>query len=300
MPQTYLAAAHQGAKTRYFPSPTSSKPPKETCPKRLAMILCTALQAQRSAKSQTRIKKYHCLKQNARKTATTTNPTARTQSQDPVRSRQAHARANNPHRASPAVIQAASARTQPRHHAGSSEAASAAGAGFSGGGLWRLWRLAGSLGGGGFGVAAGVAADLRLDSVAISFHLRQPSKSISACMQPHSLTLRSNHTKLTGCAAGVSGNAETAKGSWDTYLGEEVVAARRQRFVPVRLQVACRERDDDDWALEEARLVGELVLAPDRLVGRRRRQVLVGRELLIFAGVIVAQARVQHRRRAAR
>jgi hypothetical protein len=30
------------------------------------------------------------------------------------------------------------------------------------------------------------------------FHLRQPSKSMRACMQPHSLTLRSSHTKLTG------------------------------------------------------------------------------------------------------
>ena len=31
-----------------------------------------------------------------------------------------------------------------------------------------------------------------------SFHLRQPSKSIRACMQPHSMTLRSSQTKLTG------------------------------------------------------------------------------------------------------
>ena len=31
------------------------------------------------------------------------------------------------------------------------------------------------------------------------FHLRQPSKSIRACMQPHSVTLRSIQTKLTGC-----------------------------------------------------------------------------------------------------
>lgn len=34
--------------------------------------------------------------------------------------------------------------------------------------------------------------------LAKSFHLRQPSKSMRACMQPHSLTLRSSHTKFTG------------------------------------------------------------------------------------------------------
>ena len=32
-----------------------------------------------------------------------------------------------------------------------------------------------------------------------SFHFRQPSKSMRACMQPHSLTLRSSQTKFTGC-----------------------------------------------------------------------------------------------------
>lgn len=31
-----------------------------------------------------------------------------------------------------------------------------------------------------------------------SFHLRQPSKSIRACMQPHSMTFRSSQRKLTG------------------------------------------------------------------------------------------------------
>ena len=31
-----------------------------------------------------------------------------------------------------------------------------------------------------------------------SFHLRQPSKSMSACMQPHSITLRVSHSKFTG------------------------------------------------------------------------------------------------------
>lgn len=31
-----------------------------------------------------------------------------------------------------------------------------------------------------------------------SFHLRQPSKSISACMQPHSVTLRESQSKFTG------------------------------------------------------------------------------------------------------
>ena len=31
-----------------------------------------------------------------------------------------------------------------------------------------------------------------------SFHFRHPSKSIRACIQPHSMTLRSNQTKLTG------------------------------------------------------------------------------------------------------
>lgn len=30
------------------------------------------------------------------------------------------------------------------------------------------------------------------------FHLRQPSKSISACMQPHSMTFLSSHTYVTG------------------------------------------------------------------------------------------------------
>lgn len=32
-----------------------------------------------------------------------------------------------------------------------------------------------------------------------SFHFLQPSKSIKACMQPHSMTFRSSQTKLTGC-----------------------------------------------------------------------------------------------------
>jgi len=32
-----------------------------------------------------------------------------------------------------------------------------------------------------------------------SFHFLQPSKSMSACIHPHSLTLRSSQTKLTGC-----------------------------------------------------------------------------------------------------
>ena len=31
-----------------------------------------------------------------------------------------------------------------------------------------------------------------------SFHLRQPSKSIRACMQPHSMTFRSSQRKATG------------------------------------------------------------------------------------------------------
>lgn len=31
-----------------------------------------------------------------------------------------------------------------------------------------------------------------------SFHLRQPSKSMRACMQPHSMTFLSSQTKLTG------------------------------------------------------------------------------------------------------
>ena len=37
------------------------------------------------------------------------------------------------------------------------------------------------------------------ESFAKSFHFRHPSKSMRACMQPHSLTLRSSQTKLTGC-----------------------------------------------------------------------------------------------------
>jgi hypothetical protein len=36
------------------------------------------------------------------------------------------------------------------------------------------------------------------DLSAKSFHFRQPSKSIRACMQPHSLTFRSSQTKFTG------------------------------------------------------------------------------------------------------
>lgn len=31
-----------------------------------------------------------------------------------------------------------------------------------------------------------------------SFHFRQPSKSMSACMQPHSMTFCSSHGKFTG------------------------------------------------------------------------------------------------------
>ena len=47
-----------------------------------------------------------------------------------------------------------------------------------------------SCGGTGGRAAAGVCEK--------SLHLRQPSKSISACMQPHSITLRSSQTKFTG------------------------------------------------------------------------------------------------------
>ena len=36
-----------------------------------------------------------------------------------------------------------------------------------------------------------------------SFHLRQPSKSMSACMQPHSITLRVSHSKFTGYRSSV-------------------------------------------------------------------------------------------------
>jgi len=36
------------------------------------------------------------------------------------------------------------------------------------------------------------------DLSAKSFHFRQPSKSIRACMQPHSFTFRSSQTKFTG------------------------------------------------------------------------------------------------------
>lgn len=37
------------------------------------------------------------------------------------------------------------------------------------------------------------------ESLEKSFHFRQPSKSMRACMHPHSLTLRSSQTKFTGC-----------------------------------------------------------------------------------------------------
>jgi hypothetical protein len=39
-------------------------------------------------------------------------------------------------------------------------------------------------------------------SSAYFFHFLQPSKSIKACIHPHSVTLRSIHTKLTGCGGG--------------------------------------------------------------------------------------------------
>lgn len=51
-----------------------------------------------------------------------------------------------------------------------------------------------------FLVLARCAAALVLSSTggAKSFHFLQPSKSMSACMQPHSMTFRSSQTKLTG------------------------------------------------------------------------------------------------------
>ena len=42
-----------------------------------------------------------------------------------------------------------------------------------------------------------LALSLRWDCET-SRHLRQPSKSINACMQPHSITFRSSQTKFTG------------------------------------------------------------------------------------------------------
>lgn len=42
------------------------------------------------------------------------------------------------------------------------------------------------------------------ESFAKSFHFRHPSKSMRACMQPHSFTLRSSQTKLTGCIQGLA------------------------------------------------------------------------------------------------
>ena len=43
-----------------------------------------------------------------------------------------------------------------------------------------------------------LAASFCWTSLEISFHCRQPSKSISACIHPHSMTFRSSQTKLTG------------------------------------------------------------------------------------------------------
>lgn len=56
-----------------------------------------------------------------------------------------------------------------------------------------------------------------------SFHLRQPSKSISACMQPHSITLRSSQTKLTGFGVVSLVYKEGEEGV--TNLGKEIVTS---------------------------------------------------------------------------
>jgi len=50
-----------------------------------------------------------------------------------------------------------------------------------------------------FSSAAFLAGSSAAFASAYCFHFLHPSKSISACIQPHSVTLRSIHMKLTGC-----------------------------------------------------------------------------------------------------
>lgn len=78
-----------------------------------------------------------------------------------------------------------------------------------------------------------IAAALSLLLAEKSFHFRHPSKSIKACMQPHSLTFRSSQTKFTGWGRVSRNKSRTA---CCTYLSQEVVAAGRKCFVPVALQ----------------------------------------------------------------
>ena len=47
--------------------------------------------------------------------------------------------------------------------------------------------------------ADGAGTFLDEGSEDISFHLRHPSKSMRACMQPHSITLRESQSNETGC-----------------------------------------------------------------------------------------------------
>lgn len=92
------------------------------------------------------------------------------------------------------------------------------------------------------------------------FHFLQPSKSISACMQPHSMTFLSNQTKFTGWSDWVSTRRQArGAGTGSTNLGQEVIAAGGQCLMPVALQRAGRQRNNDDRTLEHLH-VGKLVL----------------------------------------
>ena len=95
--------------------------------------------------------------------------------------------------------------------------------------------------------------------MAASFHLRQPSKSMRACMQPHSLTLRSNQAKFRGWAKKVSGYCCCIV-LLGTYLCQEIVAASRESLVSITLEIACRQSDDYDGTFEESICVAELIL----------------------------------------
>lgn len=73
---------------------------------------------------------------------------------------------------------------------------------------------------------------------------RQPSKSIRACMQPHSVTFCSSHGNPTGwfvsfqspgTSTGKRIDKNRARGEGEEYLGQEIVAPGSQGFMPVTL-----------------------------------------------------------------
>ena len=106
-------------------------------------------------------------------------------------------------------------------------------------------------------------------------HFRQPSKSINACMQPHSVTFCCNHSNRTGWInvsifandpPPPSDKPSAQRQKQITYLGQEIIAARRQRLVTITLQTARRQSHDDDGTLEEGEVM-EIVLLLERQVG---------------------------------